>query len=114
MGDLIERLGKLQDDCNLNRLGYLDTEYVWELAGRCADALSARAQTIESQQARIEELESGQVYAALTFQLAERNRRIAKLEKVREAADAIINGDHRDLSRLTLALADCEDGGSDE
>ena len=40
--DLIERLGKLQDSCNKQKLGLLDTDYVFELAGRTADALKAK------------------------------------------------------------------------
>ena len=40
MSDLIERLGKLQDSCNKQELGLLDTAYVFELAGRAADRIA--------------------------------------------------------------------------
>ena len=50
MSDLIERLGKLQDSCSKQELHLLDTDYVWELAGRTADE-------IERLQARVDELE---------------------------------------------------------
>ena len=50
MNDLIERLGKLQDSCSKQELYLLDTDYVWELAGRTADE-------IERLQARVKVLE---------------------------------------------------------
>jgi chromosome segregation ATPase len=39
MNDLIERLGKLQDSCTKQELYLLDSDYVWELAGRTADEI---------------------------------------------------------------------------
>jgi len=39
MSNLIERLGKLQDSCNKQELGLLDTDYVFELVGRTADEI---------------------------------------------------------------------------
>jgi hypothetical protein len=61
MGDLIERLGKLQDSCNKQELGLLDTDYVFELAGRTADELERRERlTVKMDleyRARIAELE---------------------------------------------------------
>ena len=50
--DLIERLGKLQDSCNKQELGLLDTDYVFELAGRTADALEAKDKDREFWDAR--------------------------------------------------------------
>ena len=54
--DLIERLGKLQDSCNKQELGLLDTDYVFELAGRTAEALEAKDKRIALEVAYSEEL----------------------------------------------------------
>jgi len=60
--DLIERLGKLQDSCSKQELHLLDTDYVWELVGRTADALKAKDKEIglllADQAAYEEELEA--------------------------------------------------------
>lgn len=52
MSDLVERLGKLQDSCNKQELHLLDTEYVFELAGRAADEIERQAKRIEELEAR--------------------------------------------------------------
>lgn len=64
---------------------------------------------IKEQEARIEELESGQIYSTLTFQIAKRNKRIAELEAKNEKLEAVakyVEKGEYDNARMELAVLD--------
>jgi len=106
MSDLIERLGKLQDSCNKQELGLLDTDYVFELAGRTADEIERLTTDNERLTARLKKqaLLMVEQAKALGKLLHEIERLTAVKEAAQQWADGIGN-DSKCYDDICKALA---------
>ena len=96
MSDLIERLGKLQDSYNKQELHLIDTEYVWELAGRTADE-------IERLTAELKALAEGNIkrWDDSCAMATEIERKDKVIEVLRDEAI-----DYHDIKRVNKILAE--------